>query len=244
MPLMVERFDARGWVDEQLEAPFGGGFPAFISADSVAAVYMPRVRTCFPELNILLVDEQDQPVAWGWGVPIRWTGELTNLPSGFTDTVRRAVEHHGTSTDTFVICGGIVDQTRTREGLARTLVAALRDLPAAADLPRVIAPVRPTLKSNYPLTPIETYASWTRADGAPLDPWLRTHARLGGRIIATAPHSQTMTGTIEQWQEWTGLQLPSTGQYVIPDGLTPLYVDHELDLGGWCLSPRGGPPLS
>ncbi len=40
-----------------------------------------------------------------------------------------------------------------------------------------------------------------------------------------------MTGTVEQWQIWTGLSLPSTGYYVIPDGLAPLYVDTERDLG-------------
>ena len=43
--------------------------------------------------------------------------------------------------------------------------------------------------------------------------------------------SQTMTGTVEQWEAWTGMRLPSTGSYVIPHGLSPLYLDHEADLG-------------
>ena len=81
------------------------------------------------------------------------------------------------------------------------------------------------------LTPIDTFAGWTRPDGAPVDPWLRTHVWLGGRVIATAPPSQTMTGTVEQWQAWTGLQFPSTGQSVVPGGLAPLAVDRERDLG-------------
>jgi hypothetical protein len=55
-----------------------------------------------------------------------------------------------------------------------------------------------------------------RPDGAPLDPWLRTHWRLGGQIIATAPQSQTMTGTVQEWEAWTGMVLPATGEYVIP----------------------------
>ena len=76
--------------------------------------------------------------------------------------------------------------------------------------PRVIAPVRPTLKPRYPLSPIEEFARWTRPDGAPLDPWLRTHWRLGARIIATAPRSQTMTGTVAEWQAWTGMAFPAT----------------------------------
>jgi hypothetical protein len=147
--------------------------------------------------------------------------------------LRRAVEgrERGDRPDTMVMCGGIVSRSRTRQGLAGQLIAVLRDLAPGTGLTRVIAPVRPTLKPRYPLTPIETFVSWTRTDGAPLDPWLRTHWRLGGRIIATAPRSQTMTGTVEDWQSWTGMLFPSTGEYVIPDGLSTLQVDREHDRG-------------
>jgi hypothetical protein len=119
-----------------------------------------------------------------------------------------------------VICGAIVGPGRTGQGLAAQLITALRDLAPQAGCQRVLAPVRPTLKPAYPLTPIDTFARRTRPDGAPLDPWLRTHRRLGGQIIATAPHSQTMTGTVQEWEAWTGTVLPATGEYVIPRGLS------------------------
>lgn len=121
--------------------------------------------------------------------------------------------------------------TLIRQGVAGALIRALRDMVPASQLPHVIAPVRPTLKHHYPLTPIETFARWVREDGLPLDPWLRTHVRSGGHIIAMAPHSQTMVDTVAQWEEWTELHFPSTGHYVIPHGLTTLYVDREQDLG-------------
>lgn len=232
MSYSVERFDERAWPGDQLESLFGDAFPPFITADAVAKVYISRVREWFSELNIMLVSD-DEPVATGWGVPIRWSGEITDLPSGYTDTTRRAVElrESGGQADTFVICGGIVSRTLNRRGIAADLIAALRDLPAVASLPRVIAPVRPTLKPSYPLSPIESFINWRRPDGLPLDPWLRTHVRAGGRILSPAPFSQTMTGTVEEWEAWTGLRLPSTGQYVIPGGLSPLYVDRDADLG-------------
>lgn len=231
--LTVERFDDRVWRDEQLDPLFDGAFPAFITADPVSAAYIGRVRECFTAFNIVLLDRGQRPAAVGWGVPIRWFGELHDLPIGYTDTTRRAVEDQqaGRACDTFVICGGIVDRSRSRQGVAGQLITALRDLAATAKFPRVIAPVRPTQKSTYPLTPIETYAAWTREDGSPLDPWIRTHVRLGARVIAMAPHSQTMVGTVDEWQSWTGLRLPSTGHYVIPDGLAPLYIDREHDVG-------------
>lgn len=74
-----------------------------------------------------------------------------------------------------------------RRGLGAELIRALRDLPQASALTKVIAPVRPTLKPTYPLTPIETFLQWRRPDGLPLDPWLRTHERVGGRILAPLP---------------------------------------------------------
>jgi hypothetical protein len=116
-------------------------------------------------------------------------------------------------------------------GLAGELLTALRRLAEDRGLVRVIAPVRPTLKTRYPLTPIERFAAWTRVDGSPLDPWVRTHWRLGARIIATAFRSQVMTGTVAEWEAWTGLALPDSGDYVIPDGLSTLHIDRAADLG-------------
>jgi len=233
MTLVAERFDARPWSDDQLDPLFAGAFPAFIIADRVAKQYIGRVREWFTDLNIILIDEDDVPVATGWGVPIRWTGEIADIPSGYTDATRRAVEgrERGAQPDTLVICGGIVSPARTGQGLAGELIRVLRELAPAAGAQKVIAPVRPTLKPQYPLTPIETFARWTRPDGAPLDPWLRTHWRLGGQIIAMAPRSQTMTGTVEEWQAWTGMSFPSTGEYVIPHGLSTLRIDRETDCG-------------
>jgi Acetyltransferase (GNAT) family len=233
VPLTVERFDARTWPDEVLEELFGDAFPAFIVADPQAKKYIDRVREWFADLNVILVDDGDVPVATGWGVPVRWNGELSDLPAGYTDAIRRAVRgrERGHAPDTFVICGGIVSASRTGRGLAGELIKALRDLAPAAGCTRVVAPVRPTLKPAYPLTHIDTFAGWTRDDGAPLDPWLRTHWRLGGQIIATAPRSQTMTGTVREWESWTGMVFPSTGEYVIPRGLSTLHIDRDEDRG-------------
>ncbi len=40
-----------------------------------------------------------------------------------------------------------------------------------------------------------------------------------------------MTGTVEQWEGWTGLAFPDDGDYVIPRGLSLLHVDRAADLG-------------
>jgi hypothetical protein len=233
MAVTVERADARQWSDEQMEDLFSDGFPAFITADMLAKQYIGRVREWFPEWNLILVDAQQNPAAAGWGIPVRWDGTVAGLPAGYTDAMIRAVEdrEQGTATDTLVICGAVVAGRLKGRGLAGTMLAALRDAALETSLTRVIAPVRPTLKQQYPLTPIETFITWTRPDGTALDPWIRTHQRLGASILAAAPASQTMTGTVAEWEQWSGIALPSSGDYVIPQGLSVLRVDREADQG-------------
>lgn len=233
MSVTVERTDAREWSDEQMADLYSDGFPEFIVADKLAAQYIDRVRAWFPEWNVTLVDAEQNPAATGWGIPVRWDGTVADLPAGYTDATIRAVEgrDQGTAADSFVICGAVVAGRLKGRGLAGQLLRVLRDIAGRGGLERVIAPVRPTLKQRYPLIPVETFMAWTRPDGTALDPWIRTHQRLGATILAAAPASQTMTGTVAEWEKWTGLALPSTGDYVIPQGLSVLRIDRESDLG-------------
>jgi hypothetical protein len=84
--------------------------------------------------------------------------------------------------------------------------------------------VRPNGKHHYPLTPIDRYAAWRRADGLPFDPWIRVHIRLGGQILRPEPRSLRIFAAVEDWQSWTGMAFPEDGQYVFPYGLAPLEV--------------------
>jgi GNAT superfamily N-acetyltransferase len=233
MTVTVERTDAREWSDEQMEDLFSEGFPAFITADRLVKQYIGRVREWFPEWNLILVDAEQDPVATGWGIPVRWDGTVADLPAGYTDALIRAVEgrEQGIEPDTLVICGAVVAGRLKGRGLAGKLLAALRDTALEAGLTQVIAPVRPPLKQQYPLTPIETFMTWTNPDGTALDPWIRTHQRLGAFTLAAAPASQTMTGTVAEWEQWSGIALPSSGDYIIPNGLSVLHIDREADLG-------------
>jgi len=95
----------------------------------------------------------------------------------------------------------------------------------------LIAPLRPTWKERYPLTPIQRYATWTREDGLPFDPWVRVHTRMGARIGPTIPHSLHITGSVAEWETWTQMPFPESGEYVFPAGLAPVRIDREQDLG-------------
>jgi hypothetical protein len=91
--------------------------------------------------------------------------------------------------------------------------------------------VRPSWKDRYPLTPIERYVRWRRPDGQLLDPWMRVHERLGARVTTTLPESLLITGSVGEWESWTGLVFPETGDYVFPEGLTTVRIDRDQDRG-------------
>jgi hypothetical protein len=141
MAVTVERTDAREWSDEQMEDLFSEGFPPFITADRLVKQYIGRVREWFPEWNLIMVDAQQNPVATGWGIPVRWDGTVADLPAGYTDAMIRAVEgrEQEIAPDTLVICGAVVAGRLKGRGLAGKLLAALRDAALEAGLTRVIA---------------------------------------------------------------------------------------------------------
>lgn len=111
------------------------------------------------------------------------------------------------------------------------MLDAMRANARAHGLRAVIACVRPTWKPRYPLTPIERYAAWTRDDGLPFDPWIRIHVRARGRISRPSPASMTITGTVANWEHWTGMAFPESGAYVVTGGCEPVAIDRDADIG-------------
>jgi hypothetical protein len=117
-----------------------------------------------------------------------------------------------------------VELDRQREGLSPLMIRAMAEATRQAGLAPLVAPVRPSSKDRYPLTPIDRYADWKRIDGLPFDPWLRVHARLGATILRPEPKSMRIEGPIDEWENWTEMTFPEDGEYVFPFGLSPLHV--------------------
>jgi len=123
-----------------------------------------------------------------------------------------------------VLCAlmAVVDTRHQGRRLSSLIVGGMVDAASRAGFDCLIAPVRPTWKERYPLTPIERYMRWTREDGLPFDPWIRLHHRLGAELLGAAPASMDIQGGVTEWEEWTGMSFPEDGDYIVPGALVPV----------------------
>ena len=185
-----------------------------------------------PELQFVLHDpETDTVVAEGHTGAFAWDGDDATLPPGIDPAIETIFRERRAGTPVDTLCALAAESPRDgrRRGLAVEILGAMRTLAGRHGLRHLVAPVRPSWKERYPLTPVEEYVRWRRDDGQLLDPWMRVHERLGARVAAPLPQSLLITGTVAEWESWTGLPLPADGDFVFPEGLAPLHVDRAAD---------------
>jgi len=209
-------------------------WPEYNRHGEVTNRFWSRLYDEFPEFQFVLYDDEaDRALAEGHTIPCRWDGTAEGLPRGIDGLLEDAFalrEAAGDPNTLSALAIEIVPGARGG-GLSAKMIEAMATIARTQGLRDLIAPLRPTWKERYPLIPIERYAGWTRADGLPFDPWIRAHVRLGAEILRPEPESLRIVGTVAEWEAWTELPLPESGDYVFPHGLAPLRVDREADRG-------------
>lgn len=205
----------------------------FMQHDATGWLYTSALMEHWSDYALLVLDD-GVVVARGMSVPFSMpTDERPSLPDdGWDGVIRWAAEDQlARRPATMVAALEItVDTQRRGSGLSGIALNGLRDHCRAMGFPELVCPVRPTAKSEEPTTPMTDYVTRTRADGLPLDPWLRVHVRAGGEIVGVAPFSMTVTGSLEQWRDWTGITFSEDGEVVVPGGLVPVVVNRRQNL--------------
>jgi len=187
----------------------------------------------FADFQVLLCDPSDVVIALANTVPFVWDGTVEDLPPSLNEVIERGLDayHQGRMPTALSALAAIVPPKHAGRGLSYEILRAARSLAAEHNLKSLVIPVGPTLKHLYPLTPMERYVQWKRADGSPFDPWIRVHWRLGAEQLCVAPKTAISTGTVAEWEEWTGMSFPESGVYVVPGALQPVEIDRERDIG-------------
>lgn len=208
-------------------------WPRYMGYDRVCLQYWRRLFTDFPQYQLIFCDDHDQIMAMGHSIPTVWDGRPEALPDGWDGALTAAMQQHEDGCRPTALLGLSVAIPPAYRGrrLSPCMVGALRALASAQCWRGPVIPVRPTLKATYPLTPMRRYITWMTPSGEPFDPWIRLHWRLGGRLLQVAEQSMVIAGTVEEWESWTGMIFPESGEYVVSGALSPISIDRERNIG-------------
>jgi hypothetical protein len=190
-----------------------------------------RLYTALSDFLLLLTDENDGLLAGGFTVPVQWNGRLDHLPPSIEKIIESGLENPDASANTLIPVAAVVDRSSRGENLSAELLKQMKSLAAGRGFQHLIVPVRPTWKARYPLQGIERYVQWKNGDGLMYDPWLRTHQRLGATVLKCVDSTLTIRGTVAEWESWTGMVFPESGDYVVKDALQPVRIDADSDRG-------------
>jgi len=235
MPVKTYTLRERPELEEELDALAGEGWPRFLRQKDELGLgaLWPSLFTTFADFQLVVVDGLGPVVGLGYTIPFVWDGAPGTLPESLAEVLRRATDDraHQRPATALSALAAIVGPRHRGQGLSTLILREMRALAARHRLDSLVGPVRPTLKASYPLTPMERYVRWTTPDGAPFDPWIRTHWRLGAEILRVVPRSLVIAGTVAEWEGWTAMRFPDSGAYVVPGALQPVTIDRDRDEG-------------
>lgn len=198
-------------------------WPEIVFHDRISNEYWGRLYDERDEFQFALI-ENGALLGEGNSVPV------SGLPESWRAAFPNAFE--GGAPDRLCAIAILIDPDHQGRGLSRVMLEHMRGLAYERGW-ELVAPVRPSLKHRYPITPIERYVGWRRPDGLLFDPWLRSHERLGAELLGIAPGSLVAEGTVADFEEWTGLTFPESGSYVVPGALVPIEIDLDAGRGSY-----------
>lgn len=212
-------------------------WPEFLDHEPVVNEHWDSLYELAPDYQFALLEEHANSLAaMGNSIPIRWDGDSSMLPDGGIDSVLEdgvACLGEGAAATAASALMIVISPALLGHGLSGRAIRAMAEVVRRHNLADLLAPVRPTAKHRYPLIAMERYIHWRRKDGLPFDPWIRVHERVGGEILRPASAAMRVTGTVAEWEGWTGMALPESGMYVVPEALVPIRIDRERDIGDY-----------
>jgi hypothetical protein len=207
-------------------------WPRFMLHDPHGDLFFGRLPDVFPQWQQLLLDDEGHIVGKVNAIPFPWDGTDDDLPDrGWGAVMERGftAQRRGIPATAVSLLEARLVADLLGDGRSRLMLEAMGARAVEAGLLDLFGPVRPTNKHEVPQVPMTDYALATRDDGLPVDPWLRVHVRMGGRIVKVAPDSMVIPGTLREWREWTGMPFDRSGDVIVPFACNPVHVSLEQD---------------
>lgn len=132
-------------------------------------------------------------------------------------------QHNGLS-----LLSAAVDPKYQNYGFSKTLLNQAKENALALGIRTIIAPVRPSQKDKFPQMLISDYLQKKNENGEIFDPWLRTHLKLGARMLNVCNRSVVIKASLKKWREWTGLEIKQSDESFLPiQALNPVKIQED-----------------
>lgn len=236
---MIIRLSKKDRLFEESVNLYLAGFPHYVllgqnnDSDLIAAANY--YNECLLNYRIVMTNKSGDVIASAKTLPYRVNEDkLTEeLPDDLLDLFLEGIKQHQKEEDpnSIIVFSITVDNRYQGKGISSKMIKEIKNICKQDMFKNMLLPVRPTLKHKYPLTDMDSYQQWKNEENSLFDPWIRTHVKNGGKILRIAKGAQKFTGTVEDWQEWTGMIFPETGRYIIDGALSPLEIDISKDIG-------------
>ena len=201
--------------------------------DATAIKYWPKLYSDFPNFQFALLDE-DKLVAVGNSTPLHWDLPFNELPDEGLDWAMEKASNDFAKRRTPNVLVGLqilINPDYRGGGISFQMANIMKEIARMNSCSHLALPVRPTQKWIYPLIPMKDYITWKREDGLAFDPWIRVHLKMGGEIVGICNNSMDISGSVSEWESWTGMKFPGSGSYCIDQALGPVAIDLEKKHG-------------
>ncbi len=210
-------------------------WPTFMLNDPVANVNWSKLYNYFPEYQfIFLNEENNEIVAIANSIPLAYSDSFDNFPqTGWDYILQKGVDDYNDKIEPNIMSALsiVITPHYLGKGISTLVLQEMRNIAKKKSLSHLIAPVRPNLKTFYPITPIEEYIHWKNEDGNHFDAWLRVHESIGGKIVKVCHEAMRIPGSLTDWELWADMKFPATGQYTVKGALVPITIDRESNTG-------------
>ncbi|SDP44557.1 hypothetical protein SAMN04515671_4263 [Nakamurella panacisegetis] len=207
-------------------------WPIFMTMDPIGDELFSRLPDVFAEFQFVALGDQGDVIAKVNSIPFVWDGTDDDLPISGWDGVQVrgfADQRAGRGPNAVSLLEARIVPGHLGSGMSAALLQAACARVAATGIRDLFGPVRPAAKAAEPRMPMVEYVNRIREDGLPTDGWIRTHVRLGARIVKVCPTSMAVPGSLAQWREWTGLPFDNSGPVDVPGAIAPVLVNVDQD---------------
>ena len=233
MHYKIANFKERPDLYDTQEEICGKAFPTFLYYSEIAANTWDKMIEYYQEYQLLFLHDEKIVCVFNC-MPMNNDFTDEELPDdAFEWGLAKGIKDFEDSKEINAALGVqiIIPQNFQGKRISHIAVTEIKNMCVKMGIQKLIIPVRPTLKSKYPINDIANYIKWTNDKGLPFDPWLRVHVEHNGKIIKPCNEAVKIKGSIKQWETWTKMSFPESGMYVVDGALCPVKIDKKNDVG-------------